>query len=251
MDRTHGTLLLLRHGESVFNASSTFTGLLDVGLTDAGERQVGVAAGLIREAGLRPDLLIRSPMVRAIRTAELLLQELGLDDVPTETTWRLSERDYGCLTGVSKADARARHGRDAFFEWRRTMHGRPPAADAEQIASWIDPAPLADLGPLRAGVGESLADVVERVRPLWQDLRERCARGACIFVVSHGNSLRALCSVMVGLSDAETEHLNIPAGHPLVFHVDADGNASPRDGIYLDHNAAQEAATKVAAEGGT
>lgn len=251
MDHTQGTLLLLRHGESVFNASKTFTGLLDVGLTPAGERQVGVAARLIREAGLHPDLLVRSPMLRAIRTADLLLGALGLEDVPVATSWRLSERDYGCLTGVSKADARARHGAEAFFTWRRTMHGRPPAASAEQVASWRDPAPLAGAEPLRPGMGESLHDVVQRVRPLWDELRETLVGGACVFVVSHGNTLRALCAVMVGLTDDETEHLNIPAGHPLVFRVDAAGRVHPRSGTYLDRDAAHEAANRVAAEGGT
>ena len=251
MDDTPGTLLLLRHGESVYNASSTFTGLLDVELTRAGERQVGVAAQLIREAGLHPDLLIRSPMLRAIRTAELLIEDLRLAGVPTQTTWRLSERDYGCLTGVSKKEARARYGEEAFFAWRRTMHGRPPAASPEQLATWSSPAPLGDVGPLHAGVGESLHDVVERVTPLWQELRERLTRGSCLFVVSHGNTLRALCAAMIGLSDHETERLNIPAGHPLVFHVDANGQVHPRKGVYLDHTAAQTAAAQVAAEGGT
>ncbi len=251
MDHTEGTLLLLRHGESVFNASKTFTGLLDVGLTPAGERQVGVAARLIREAGLHPDLVLRSPMRRAIRTADLLLDALGLDGVPLAASWRLSERDYGCLTGVSKSDARARHGQEAFFTWRRTMHGRPPAASADQVASWREPAPLAEAGPLRPGMGESLHDVVERVAPLWDELRERLARGDSVFVVSHGNTLRALCAVMTGLTDEETEHLNIPAGHPLVFRVDAAGRVHPRAGTYLDHDAASAAAERVAAEGGT
>jgi len=131
------------------------------------------------------------------------------------------------------------------------MHGRPPAADPAQIATWADPAPVGDLGPLRAGVGESLADVVERVRPLWEELRGRLAGGGCIFVVSHGNTLRALCAVMVDLTDSETEHLNIPAGHPLTFRVSPDGRAYPRKGIYLDHHAATAAAELVAAEGGT
>lgn len=252
MDRAEGTLLLLRHGESVFNATRTFTGLLDVGLTPAGERQVGIAAQLIRDAGLHPDVVVRSPMLRAIRTADLLMGQLGLTDVPVETTWRLSERDYGCLTGVPKKTARKRYGEEAFFTWRRTLQGRPPAASPEQVASWSEPNPLSDCGPLRPGMGESLHDVVERVRPFWEDqLRGRLAAGACIFVVSHGNTLRALCSTMVGLSDTETEHLNIPAGHPLVFRVDADGRAHPRGGVYLDDTAAQREAAKVAAEGGT
>lgn len=247
-----GTLLLLRHGESIFNASSTFTGLLDVGLTPAGERQLAVAAELIARAGLRPDVIVSSPMLRARRTTELLVAHLGLEDVAVETTWRLAERDYGCLTGVPKAVAVARHGEENFFTWRRTLHGRPPAASPERRASWVDPAPLAERGPLEAGMGESLHDVVVRVRPLWEtSLRERLADGARLLVVAHGNSLRALCAVMEDLTDPEVEELNIPAGHPLVYAVDSAGRVHPRGGRYLDDDAAQVAAAKVAAEGGT
>lgn len=252
MDATDGTLLLLRHGLSHFNYASTFTGLLDVGLTASGESQVGVAAALIRAAGLHPDLIVRSPMLRAIRTAGLLIGHLGLSGVPVETTWRLCERDYGCLTGVSKKAARTRYGEEAFFTWRRTMHGRPPAASPEQVQSWSVFAPVNDCGPLSLGMGESLHDVVDRVRPLWEDrLRGLLAGGACVFVISHGNTLRALCSAMAGLTDAETEDLNIPAGHPLVFRVDAAGEIHPRFGVYLDDVAAQVEVAKVAAEGGT
>lgn len=247
-----GTLLLLRHGESIYNATSTFTGLLDVGLSPAGERQLAVAAGLIARAGLRPDLVVSSPMLRARRTTELLTHHLGLGDVPIETTWRLSERDYGCLTGVPKTVAAARHGEENFFVWRRTLHGRPPAASPGQRASWVDPPPLADAGPLRPGMGESLYDVVERVRPLWEEsLRDRLAAGACVFVVAHGNSLRALCAVIDQLTDREIEDLNIPAGHPLVYAVDGSGRVTPRGGRYLDDDAARAAAARVAAEGGT
>lgn len=246
-----GTLVLLRHGESVYNATSTFTGLLDVGLTRAGERQVAIAANLMRAEGILPDLVINSPMLRASRTTELLLGHLGRD-VPVETTWRLAERDYGCLTGIPKAEAAARHGEHAFFEWRRTLHGRPPAASAEQRATWVDPAPVADSGPLVAGASESLHDVVIRVRPLWEEeLHERLTDGATVVVVAHGNTLRALCAVIDDLSDTEIEDLNIPAGHPLAYDVDHLGHARPRGGRYLDDAAAAVAAARVAAEGGT
>lgn len=246
-----GTLVLLRHGESTYNATSTFTGLLDVGLTRDGERQVAIAANLMRAEGILPDLVINSPMRRAHRTTELLLGHLGVD-VPVETTWRLAERDYGCLTGVSKAEAVARYGEAAFFRWRRTLHGRPPAASAEQRATWVDPPPLTDLGPLVAGAGESLHDVVVRVRPLWEEeLRERLTDGATVAVVAHGNTLRALIAVIDALTDPEIEDLNIPAGHPLTYDVDHLGHARPRGGRYLDDAAAAVAAARVAAEGGT
>ena len=282
-------LLLLRHGESTLNASSTFTGLLDAPLSPAGEAQVGVAASLIAEAGLRPDLIVTTPMLRARRTTDLLLAGLGLTaeagvdlggpgpttrnagglpapaaGVPVVSrphpsttaaggvrevvTWRLIERDYGCLTGLAKSDARALLGEDAFFTLRRTMNGRPPAASAGQEASW-PLEPVADRGPLVPGAGESLADVVRRVRPVWADvISPALTAGEVVFVVAHGNSLRALCAVMEHLDDAETECLNIPAGHPLVYDV-RDG--VPRGGRYLDHAAARDAARLVAAEGGT
>lgn len=244
-----GVLVLLRHGESTFNAARVFTGLLDADLTPAGEAQVGVAASLIADAGLRPEVLVTSPMRRASRTAELLFGALGL--VPeTIVSWRLVERDYGCLTRVSKADARRQYGEESFFAWRRTVRGRPPAASAAQRASWVDPPPVAESGPLVPGCGESLADVVERVLPVWEDLLlPRLRAGETVAVVSHGNTLRALVTDMLGLPDVDAEHLNIPAGHPLVFQVSPDGRVG--GGRYLDSGAAAVATAAVAAEGGT
>lgn len=242
--------MLLRHGETTFNAGQVFTGLLDAGLTPAGQAQVAVAARLIAVAGLVPDVVWQSTMLRARRTTELLLGHLGLADVPIHESWRLVERAYGCLTRTSKTEARQRYGEDAFFAWRRTMHGRPPHADAATVATWSDPAPVLDRGPLPAGIGESLADVVERVQPLWrEEILPRAERpGSTVFVTAHGNTLRALASVMHGLSDVEVEHLNIPAGHPYVVTVTPGAVGAPR---YLDPHTAHHAAAAVAAEGGT
>lgn len=245
-----GVLVLLRHGESAFNAAQVFTGLLDADLTAAGERQVDVAARLIEDAHLHVDVLVTSPMLRARRTADLLFEALGYVPAEVLDTWRLVERDYGCLTRVSKPEARLLHGEEAFFTWRRTVHGRPPAASAEQVASWVDPPPVADSGDVAPGCGESLADVMARVEPVWTDvLLPPLRSGATVLVASHGNTLRALVTDLLGLSDAEAEHLNIPAGHPLVFDFDADGVVGA--GRYLDADAAAVATAAVAAEGGT
>ncbi len=245
-----GTLVLLRHGESTFNAAQVFTGLLDADLTPAGAAQVSEAARLLTGAGIRADVLVVSPMVRAVRTASLLYEALGYAPEETVVTWRLVERDYGCLTHVSKAEARERFGEEAFFTWRRTVHGRPPSASDAQRASWVDPPPVADSGPLVAGVGESLADVIARVLPVWtEELLPRLRAGGTVLVASHGNTLRALVTDMLGLSDAEAEQLNIPAGHPWVFSVGPDGAVAP--GRYLDADAAALAEAAVAAEGGT
>lgn len=249
MPEDGGVLVLLRHGESTFNAARVFTGLLDADLTEAGERQVGVAARLMADAGVRPTLLVTSPMRRAARTAELLFTALGYAP-ETIVTWRLVERDYGCLTRVSKHDARETWGEEAFFAWRRTLHGRPPAASDEQRASWVDPPPVADSGPLVPGQGESLADVILRVMPVWQTvLLPPLREGRTVAVVAHGNTLRALVTDMLGLSDVDAEHLNIPAGHPLVFRVSPAGRVG--GGRYLDGVAAALATEAVAAEGGT
>lgn len=245
-----GTLLLLRHGETTFNAGQVFTGLLDARLTQAGEAQVAIAAQLIAEAELVPDIVWQSTMLRARRTTELLLGHLGFADVPIEESWRLVERAYGCLTHMSKTEARRCYGEEAFFAWRRTMHGRPPDADPAAVARWSDPAPVRERGPLSDAVGESLADVAARVLPLWrEEIRPRAQRpDSTVFVTAHGNTLRALAAVMHGLPDVEVEHLNVPAGHPYVVTVTPNAVGAPH---YLDPHTAHRAAAAVAAEGGT
>ncbi|HZK05477.1 MAG TPA: 2,3-bisphosphoglycerate-dependent phosphoglycerate mutase [Actinomycetaceae bacterium] len=277
-----GTLVILRHGESTFNAAKVFTGLLDADVTEAGLAQVEEAARLMVDEGMVPDVVVTSPMLRAVRTTDRLLAELtGLGAIPSpaavprRVTWRLVERDYGVLTGVSKAESREILGEEAFFTWRRTLHGRPRAARPRQVASWTDPPPVADSGPLVAGSGESLADVIERVRPVWEqrlvpffersELHDdgagpsvqrrapqgaRSDRGSCAALIAHGNTLRALSAVIDQLEPSEVEELNIPAGHPLAYEV-RGGVAQPRGGRYLDGAAAQLAASIVAAEGGT
>lgn len=243
-----GTLMLLRHGETTYNAAQVFTGLLDAPLAPSGEAQVAVAADLIRAAGLRADVLWQSTMLRAARTTDLLLGHLG-HDVEVRSTWRLVERAYGCLTGISKHDARERHGEQAFFTWRRTMHGRPPGASDRQVSSWSDPAPVIERGPLHAGIGESLSDVMLRVEPWWTDeLEPALAAGQTVFLVAHGNTLRALAALVAGMTDEQVERLNIPAGQPLVVPW-SDGRLGTAR--YLDPDTAHVAAALVAAEGGT
>lgn len=245
-----GAMIWLRHGESTFNAAQIFTGLLDPPLTQAGLDQVDVAASLITEAGLCPDLIVTSPMLRARQTLDRLRELIELTDVETLTSWRLAERDYGSLTGVAKHEAREQLGEAAFFELRRTRHGRPPAASQAQRATWTDPPSAEGCGPLVAGMGESLDDVIERVEPLWRSvLAPAAAGGQVVLVVGHGNTLRALAAALGTLTDAQVEHLNIPAGHPLVIDVDLAGAVI--GWRYLDGAAALSAAAAVAAEGGT
>jgi len=248
--RGTGSLVLLRHGESTANAAQEFTGLLDVELTYLGAQQARAAARLLAASDCVPDLVLTSPLRRARQTAQDVLAELGLD-VSVLELWRLEERDYGVLTGVGKRRAWEKYGPDRFVEWRRTLNGRPPAASPGQIASWN----LVSTRPpdLRApGSGESLQDVVDRVRPCWEnDIRPRLREGHRALVVAHGNSLRALCAVIDGLDDVELASLNLPPGQPLRYDVGPDGGLLPRAGRFLDAVAAEAAASTIASEGGT
>ncbi|SER95608.1 2,3-bisphosphoglycerate-dependent phosphoglycerate mutase [Propionibacterium cyclohexanicum] len=251
--RPAARIVLIRHGESTFNATKVFTGLLDAPLSVRGRQQIATAAGLIAQAHLHPSRIISSPLQRAHDTAAGL-QQLLAPRVPIETSWRLAERDYGCMTGVSKHECRQRWGDAAFFAWRRTMHGAPPPASEEQRSGWPH-IPTVDLGPLVPGSSECLADVVERVRWLWADVSHSMwARpDSLITIVAHGNSLRALSLLIGRLSDEEVEGFNIPAAQPLVYEFDEPGDLQPRNrfGRYLDPATATIEAARVEAEGGT
>lgn len=241
----HGELVLVRHGESTFNAEQRFTGLLDVPLTAHGLEQCHEAADLLIAEEIHPDVVITTGLQRAWRTAEIIVRRLNLG--PAERWWRLAERDYGWLTNLPKTLVRQMFGETAFFEWRRTIDGKPPPAPAPLVRSWGALAQTAELGPLRPGMSESLRDVIVRVGPAWQELRTQLLEGRHVLVAAHGNSLRALCALVEELSDEQIEQLNLPSGQPLVYTFN-DGQVTKR---YLDPATAHARASAVAAEGGT
>ncbi|EYR62657.1 phosphoglycerate mutase [Actinotalea ferrariae CF5-4] len=243
-----GRLVLLRHGESVANAAQEFTGRIDVDLTTRGVAQARDAARLLDAAGLVPDVVLTSPMVRALRTAQVVQTEVG-GQVPLRERWRLVERDYGFLTGLAKAAARERLGPERFVSLRRTRHGLPGPLD-DDAAARLDLYEALGSGLAPAGRGESLQDVVDRVAPCWAEARGLVADGAVVLVVAHGNSLRALCLLVDGLSDEEVLHLNLPQAQPLVYALE-DGVPRPRGGRYLDPGTAHAVAAQIASEGGT
>lgn len=245
-----GTLILMRHGESVYNAAQVFTGLLDVRLSARGQEQARDSARLLRGEGLVPTRIWTSPMLRSVATTELVREELGLDDVPTCSTWRLAERDYGSLTGVPKGEARDRYGDAGYITVRRTLDGSPGPASAEQRDAWLaTPYTEAGSGLPEPGLGETLRDVVVRVGPLWSELRDTLVGGGTALVVAHGNSLRALCTVIDELTESEVQDLNIPPAQPLVYRW-RGGRLEPRGGQYLDPAAHADVA-RIAREGGT
>lgn len=260
-----GLLVLLRHGESTANAEGSFTGLRDVDLSEHGVEQSHLAAALLAAAGVRPDAVVTSTMLRARRTAELVLGDLHDLEAAVQSSWRLNERDYGVLTGMPKREVREHYGPERFHAWRRTLHGRPPPMPPEQRpgVGFVAHGAGADDGDLarsdwagsrasEPGDGESLHDVVRRVRPLWTGpLLERLRAGETVLVVGHGNSLRALSAIIDDLGDTELEELNLPTAQPIVYDVGPDGRVSPRGGRYLDPDQAVLAAIRIAFEGGT
>lgn len=246
-----GRLVLLRHGESTANRAGTFTGLRDEPLTVEGERQAVTAGRLLKAAGILPDRVLTSTLQRTVRTAEVLLDTLGIV-IPMETVWQLNERNYGALTGMTKTDARRTLGDDEYTRLRRSRNGAPPAMSLHAWTALRSSSALRDLPDAALRRTEALSDVIERVRPVLQNRLVPMVRtGRSVLVVAHGNSLRAVCACIDDLTDLELHALNLPTGQPLQYQLTPTGALAPRGGTYLDPAAAQHAAALVAAEGGT
>jgi 2,3-bisphosphoglycerate-dependent phosphoglycerate mutase len=219
-------LLLLRHGESVWNAQNRFTGWVDVELSDNG-RSEAVAAGrlMAAEADLDLRLLHTSVLVRAITTAELALHEAGRSWVPAKRSWRLNERHYGALQGLDKRQTAARHGEDQVRLWRRSYAVPPPALQPEHPDNPVHDPRYRDVDPAELPLTECLADVVRRVVPYWEqsivpDLVAEADHGGAVLVVAHGNSIRALRKHIEHISDSEIADLEIPTGIPYRCRFD-------------------------------
>nr|WP_285662954.1 phosphoglyceromutase [Actinorhabdospora filicis] len=243
-----GTLVLLRHGESEWNAKNLFTGWVDVDLTEKGLAEAGRGGALLAEHGLLPDVVHTSVQKRAIRTAELALHAAGRHWIPVRRSWRLNERHYGALQGKNKAETLAQYGEEQFMLWRRSYDVPPPPIDpGDEFSQTGDPR-YADLPSELAPLTECLKDVGVRMLPYWYDAIVPDLRaGKTVLVAAHGNSLRALVKHLDGISDEDIAGLNIPTGMPLRYDLDAD--LKPVASSYLDPEAAAEAAAAVAAQG--
>ena len=243
------TLVLLRHGESEWNAKNLFTGWVDVGLTEKGMAEAARAGELMREDGLRPDVLHTSLLRRAIRTAELALDAADRSWLPVRRSWRLNERHYGALQGLDKAATREQYGDEQFMRWRRSYdEPPPPLADDNEWSQVGDPryANLFEVLPRT----ECLADVVRRMLPYWYDaLVPDLQAGHVVVVAAHGNSLRALVKHLDGLSDEAVVGLNIPTGIPLRYELDEQLKPVEAGGRYLDPDAAAESIEAVKNQG--
>src|SRR3954464_10420309 len=229
-----GTLVLLRHGESEWNAKNLFTGWVDVDLSASGETEARRGGELLRESGLLPDVVHTSVLRRAIRTAEIALHAADRHWIPVRRTWRLNERHYGALQGKNKKQTLEEFGEEQFMLWRRSYDvPPPPLADGAQWSQAGD-ARYADLGDDLPRT-ECLKDVVARMLPYWEaSIVPELRAGRTVLVAAHGNSLRALVKHLDGIGDAEIAALNIPTGIPLLYRLDSSLAPTVRGGEYLD-----------------
>jgi len=216
------TLVLLRHGQSEWNLANKFTGWIDVGLTEQGESEARAAGKLLKDEGYAPDVVFTSLQRRAIRTAELVLDVLGvIGTVPIERAWQLNERHYGGLQGLDKKAAVEECGEEQVKLWRRSYATPPPKMSREKWDEQRAEPAYASVSDEDLPWTECLADVVARMLPYWEGtIVPELRKGHRVFVVAHGNSLRALVMHLEALSEDDVVELNIPTGEPLVYDLD-------------------------------
>ncbi|HYJ75656.1 MAG TPA: phosphoglyceromutase [Kineosporiaceae bacterium] len=243
------TLVLLRHGESDWNAKNLFTGWVDVALSEKGRVEAENGGRMLADAGLQPDVVHTSVLRRAITTANIALDLADRHWIPVKRSWRLNERHYGALQGKNKKQTLEQFGEEQFMLWRRSYDvPPPPIEDHDEYSQAGDPR-YADLGPLMPRT-ECLKDVVARMLPYWEaEIVPELRAGRTVLVAAHGNSLRALVKHLDEIGDAEIAGLNIPTGIPLLYRLEEDLTPTVPGGTYLDPEAAATAAAAVANQG--
>mgnify|MGYP003708606263 FL=1 len=214
-------LVLLRHGESQWNLENRFTGWTDVDLTPKGEQEAQSSGKILREDGFVFDLIYTSVLTRAIRTMEICLSEMQIDNVPIKYNWRLNERHYGALQGLNKAETAVKFGDEQVLIWRRSYDAPPPALEISDKRWSGDDPTYANIDQKDIPLTECLKDTVNRFLPYWQEtIAPSIRNGKKVLIVAHGNSLRALVKYLDNISDKEIVGLNIPTGVPLVYELD-------------------------------
>ncbi len=241
------TLILLRHGESEWNAKNLFTGWVDVPLNDKGWGEAKRGGELLKDAGVLPDVVHTSLLRRAIMTANLALDSADRHWIPVKRDWRLNERHYGDLQGKNKAETLEQFGEEKFMIWRRSYDVPPPPISDDNPYTQVGD-PRYDGEPIPAT--ECLKDVLERALPYWESaIVPDLKAGKTVMVAAHGNSLRAIIKYLDGIADDDIVGVNVPTGIPLVYHLDENLKPTNPGGTYLDPEAAAAAIQAVANQG--
>ncbi|CAH2354161.1 phosphoglycerate mutase 1 [[Candida] railenensis] len=242
-------LILVRHGQSEWNEKNLFTGWVDCRLSDVGEKEAKRAGELIKEAGIKADILYTSKLSRAIQTANIALSAADQLYIPVKRSWRLNERHYGALQGKDKAETLETYGKEKFQIWRRSFDVPPPTIEDDSKFSQAGDERYNDVDPAVLPKTESLKLVIDRLLPYWQDeIAKDLLDDKVVLVAAHGNSLRALVKHLDKISDEEIAGLNIPTGIPLVYELDSSLQPT-KPAYYLDPEAAAAGAAAVAAQG--
>ena len=242
-------IVLLRHGESVWNKENRFTGWTDVDLTEKGIEEAIEAGKTLKKEGFVFDLVFTSVLLRANKTMDLTLKEMGLENIPVKKTWRLNERHYGALQGLNKAETAAKHGEEQVLTWRRSYDIQPPALEkTDDRYPGNDPI-YNNVNEKDLPLTECLKDTVERFLPYWEDeIVPAIRENKNIIIVAHGNSLRALVKHLDHITDKEILKVNIPTGLSLVYEL--DNNMEPINRYYLgDQEKVKKAMEAVANQG--
>jgi 2,3-bisphosphoglycerate-dependent phosphoglycerate mutase len=242
-------LVLIRHGESVWNKANLFTGWTDVDLSEKGVEEAHVGAQALLAAGYTFDIAFTSVLKRAIRTLWIVLDEMDLMWIPVHRAWQLNERHYGALQGLNKAETAVKYGDDQVLIWRRSYDVPPPVLEKDD-PRWPGHDPrYKELDPADVPLTECLKDTVARFMPYWNDVIAPVVKsGKRVVIAAHGNSLRALVKHLDNISDDDIVGLNIPTGIPLVYDLDAD--LRPIKHEYLaDPEAVKKAMQAVANQG--
>lgn len=229
-------LALTRHGQSVWNLESRFTGWVDVDLTEKGQAQARKGGQLLREAGFGPKLAFTSVLKRAIHTLNIGLDELDRIWIPVEKTWRLNERHYGALSGLNKQETIEKHGADQVHIWRRSFDIPPPPQSEDHPYSILTDPRYAHLDKALIPASESLASTLQRVRPVLEGPITHALGQGDVLVSAHGNSIRAMVKLMFGVSDEDITQIEIPTGNPLLIELDG---LKPLKAEYVDAERAQ------------
>jgi 2,3-bisphosphoglycerate-dependent phosphoglycerate mutase len=243
------TLVLLRHGESTWNAENLFTGWVDVPLSDQGLAEAQRGGEQLREAGILPDVVHTSLLRRAISTAVIGLDVVDRHWIPVRRSWRLNERHYGALQGKNKKQTLEEYGEEQFMLWRRSYDVPPPPLDDDDEFSQAHDVRYDGLGD-ELPRAECLKDVIARLLPYWNGpIAEDLRADRTVLVAAHGNSLRGIVKHLDDISDDDIAALNIPTGMPLVYELDDSLRPTVPGGRYLDPEAAAAAAAAVANQG--